>query len=110
MEASGIIQIDRDGRSFCYATYNSYHEPERAYFEVGEFVGENVFSSESQVTLVYGQMNETPGARMRVSYAALAITEFFRDGLMQDTLIFVGNVFRFLQARLALSSEEFPQP
>ena len=43
-------------------------------------------------------MNETPGARMRVSYAALSMAEFFRDDLMQDVLIFVDNVFRFLQA------------
>ena len=76
----------------------------KQYFEAGEFNGEGVLSIDSQVTLVYGQMNETPGARMRVSYAALAITEFFRDGLMQDTLIFVDNVFRFLQAGSEVST------
>jgi F-type H+-transporting ATPase subunit beta len=58
----------------------------------------------SQVVLVYGQMNETPGARMRVSYAALSMAEFFRDALKQDVLIFVDNVFRFLQAGSEVST------
>ena len=58
----------------------------------------------SQVVLVYGQMNETPGARMRVNYAALSIAEFFRDGMMQDVLVFVDNVFRFLQAGSEVST------
>jgi F-type H+-transporting ATPase subunit beta len=61
-------------------------------------------SSGSQVVLVYGQMNETPGARMRVSYAALSMAEFFRDALQQDVLIFVDNVFRFLQAGSEVST------
>ena len=63
------------------------------------------FSSKgSQVALVYGQMNETPGARMRVAYAALAMAEFFRDEFRQDILIFVDNVFRFLQAGSEVST------
>ena len=49
-------------------------------------------------------MNETPGARMRVSYAALSMAEFFRDVLQQDVLIFVDNVFRFLQAGSEVST------
>merc|ERR1719155_352827 len=49
-------------------------------------------------------MNETPGARMRVSYAALSKAEFFRDALFQDVLIFVDNVFRFLQAGSEVST------
>jgi F-type H+-transporting ATPase subunit beta len=61
-------------------------------------------SAGSQVVLVYGQMNETPGARMRVSYAALSMAEFFRDALQQDVLIFVDNVFRFLQAGSEVST------
>jgi F-type H+-transporting ATPase subunit beta len=52
----------------------------------------------SQVVLVFGQMNETPGARMRVGFTALALGEFFRDALLVDVLLFVDNVFRFLQA------------
>jgi len=52
----------------------------------------------SQVVLVFGQMNETPGARMRVGFTALALAEFFRESLLIDVLLFVDNVFRFLQA------------
>jgi F-type H+-transporting ATPase subunit beta len=49
-------------------------------------------------------MNETPGCRMRVSYASLSISEFFRDVFNQDILIFVDNVFRFLQAGSEVST------
>ena len=52
----------------------------------------------SLVALVFGQMNETPGARMRVSHVSLTMAEYFRDALHQDVLIFIDNVFRFLQA------------
>jgi hypothetical protein len=61
-------------------------------------------ASHSQVVLVFGQMNETPGSRMRVSYAALAMAEYFRDGYKTDVLIFVDNVFRFLQAGSEVST------
>ena len=60
--------------------------------------------SESQVTLVFGQMNETPGARMRVSHGALAMGEYFRDAFSSDVLIFIDNVFRFLQAGSEVST------
>ena len=49
-------------------------------------------------------MNETPGARMRVTYAALSMAEYFRDAFNQDVLIFVDNVFRFLQAGSEVST------
>ena len=59
---------------------------------------------ESEVTLVFGQMNETPGARMRVSHGALAMGEYFRDAFSSDVLIFIDNVFRFLQAGSEVST------
>merc|ERR1719382_1476656 len=58
----------------------------------------------SQVVLVFGQMNETPGARMRITHASLAMGEYFRDAFSQDVLIFVDNVFRFLQAGSEVST------
>merc|ERR1719382_2193356 len=61
-------------------------------------------SAGSQVVLVYGQMNETPGARMRITHASLAMGEYFRDAFSQDVLIFVDNVFRFLQAGSEVST------
>jgi len=58
----------------------------------------------SQVVLVFGQMNETPGARMRVSHASLAMCEYWLIHGGQDVLIFVDNVFRFLQAGSEVST------
>merc|ERR1711975_11423 len=52
----------------------------------------------SKVALVYGQMNEPPGARARVALTALTIAEYFRDDEGQDVLLFVDNIFRFTQA------------
>jgi F-type H+-transporting ATPase subunit beta len=59
---------------------------------------------ESKVALVYGQMNEPPGARMRVALSALAMTEYFRDEKNQDVLLFVDNIFRFSQAGSEVSA------
>jgi len=61
-------------------------------------------SQRSQVLLVFGQMNETPGSRMRVTHASLAAAEYFRDASKQDVLLFVDNVFRFLQAGSEVST------
>jgi F0F1-type ATP synthase beta subunit len=61
-------------------------------------------ASQSQVVLVFGQMNETPGSRMRVTFSSLSMAEYFRDVCGQDVLIFVDNVFRFLQAGSEVST------
>nr|Q9TJR9.1 RecName: Full=ATP synthase subunit beta, plastid; AltName: Full=ATP synthase F1 sector subunit beta; AltName: Full=F-ATPase subunit beta [Prototheca wickerhamii]AHK09998.1 ATP synthase CF1 beta subunit [Prototheca wickerhamii]CAB53102.1 ATP synthase CF1 beta chain [Prototheca wickerhamii] len=60
--------------------------------------------SESKVALVYGQMNEPPGARMRVGLTALTMAEYFRDVSSQDVLLFIDNIFRFLQAGSEVSA------
>jgi F-type H+-transporting ATPase subunit beta len=60
--------------------------------------------SESKVALVYGQMNEPPGARMRVALSALAMAEYFRDEKNQDVLLFIDNIFRFSQAGSEVSA------
>src|SRR5678809_1248406 len=60
--------------------------------------------SASKIALVYGQMNEPPGARLRVALAGLAITEFFRDEKHQDVLLFIDNIFRFSQAGSEVSA------
>ena len=54
--------------------------------------------------LVYGQMNESPGARMRVALSALTMAEYFRDVEKQDLLLFIDNIFRFTQAGSEVSS------
>jgi F-type H+-transporting ATPase subunit beta len=59
---------------------------------------------DSKVALVYGQMNEPPGARMRVGLTALTMAEFFRDVNNQDVLLFIDNIFRFVQAGSEVSA------
>nr|NP_050811.1 ATP synthase CF1 beta subunit [Nephroselmis olivacea]Q9TL34.1 RecName: Full=ATP synthase subunit beta, chloroplastic; AltName: Full=ATP synthase F1 sector subunit beta; AltName: Full=F-ATPase subunit beta [Nephroselmis olivacea]AAD54782.1 CF1 beta subunit of ATP synthase [Nephroselmis olivacea] len=58
----------------------------------------------SKVALVYGQMNEPPGARMRVGLTALTMAEYFRDVNNQDVLLFIDNIFRFVQAGSEVSA------
>merc|ERR1712191_947 len=60
--------------------------------------------AESKVALVYGQMNEPPGARMRVGLTALTMAEYFRDVNKQDVLLFIDNIFRFVQAGAEVSA------
>ena len=59
---------------------------------------------DSKIALVYGQMNEPPGARLRVALSGLAMTEYFRDEKNQDVLLFVDNIFRFSQAGSEVSA------
>ena len=58
----------------------------------------------NKVALVYGQMNEPPGARMRVALTGLTMAEYFRDKQGQDVLLFVDNIFRFVQAGSEVSA------
>jgi len=60
--------------------------------------------SKSKVALCYGQMNEPPGARMRVGLTGLAMAEYFRDEQNQDVLLFIDNIFRFSQAGAEVSA------
>ncbi|MDR0418257.1 MAG: F0F1 ATP synthase subunit beta [Puniceicoccales bacterium] len=73
-----------------------------------EMVGSGVINEEepekSKVTLVFGQMNEPPGARMRVGLTGLTIAEYFRDERHQDVLLFIDNIFRFSQAGSEVSA------
>ena len=57
-----------------------------------------------QVALVYGQMNEPPGARARVALTGLTVAEYFRDEEGQDVLLFIDNIFRFTQAGSEVST------
>ncbi len=58
----------------------------------------------SKAALVYGQMNEAPGARARVALTGLTVAEYFRDNMAQDVLLFIDNIFRFTQAGSEVSS------
>ncbi|WP_221031620.1 F0F1 ATP synthase subunit beta [Actomonas aquatica] len=88
---AGVGERSREGNDL-------YHEMSDA----GVINQEDI--SKSKVALVYGQMNEPPGARMRVALSALAMTEYFRDEKNQDVLLFVDNIFRFSQAGSEVSA------
>ena len=88
---AGVGERTREGNDL-------YHEMS----EAGVINQEDL--SKSKVALVYGQMNEPPGARMRVALSALAMAEYFRDEKNQDVLLFVDNIFRFSQAGSEVSA------
>jgi F-type H+-transporting ATPase subunit beta len=67
-------------------------------------LGEDGSTEGSKVALMYGQMNEPPGARMRVALSGLTLAEYFRDEEGQDVLFFVDNIFRFTQAGAEVSA------
>jgi F-type H+-transporting ATPase subunit beta len=74
------------------------------YYEMIDAGVIDLEGDKSKVALVYGQMNEPPGARMRVALSGLTIAEYFRDEEGQDVLFFVDNIFRFTQAGAEVSA------
>src|SRR5438309_186774 len=88
---AGVGERTREGSDL-------YHEMS----EAGVIRQDNL--SKSKIALVYWQMNEPPGARLRVALAGLAITEYFRDEKNQDVLLFIDNIFRFSQAGSEVSA------
>src|SRR5271156_1844689 len=78
-------------------------EDEKGHPKIGEN-GLPIIEPGSKIGLVYGQMNEPPGARLRVARSALAAREYFRDEKNQDVLLFVDNIFRFSQAGSEVSA------
>jgi ATP synthase, F1 beta subunit len=88
---AGVGERTREGNDL-------YHE----MIESGVIVPDNL--QESKIALVYGQMNEPPGARMRVALSGLTLAEQFRDESGSDVLFFVDNIFRFTQAGSEVSA------
>ena len=72
-------------------------EAEELYREMGEA------GVRDKTVMVFGQMNEPPGARFRVGHAALTMAEYFRDEARQDVLLLIDNIFRFIQAGMEVS-------
>jgi F-type H+-transporting ATPase subunit beta len=87
---AGVGERTREGNDL-------YHELKEATL----FDGSSVLS---KTALVYGQMNEPPGARARVAISALTVAEYFRDVMKQDLLLFIDNIFRFTQAGSEVSA------
>jgi F-type H+-transporting ATPase subunit beta len=93
---AGVGERTREGNDL-------YHE----FLEAGVIAKDaegNAVSEGSKVALVFGQMNEPPGARARVALSGLTIAEYFRDQEGQDVLFFVDNIFRFTQAGSEVSA------
>jgi F-type H+-transporting ATPase subunit beta len=88
MSEAGVIAVEKD---------------EKGHIKQGER-GLPILKPGSKVALVYGQMNEPPGARLRVALSALSMAEYFRDEKNQDVLLFIDNVFRFSQAGSEVSA------
>mmetsp|Transcript_1101 Transcript_1101/g.2190 ORF Transcript_1101/g.2190 Transcript_1101/m.2190 type:complete len:475 (-) Transcript_1101:326-1750(-) len=88
---AGVGERTREGNDL-------YHE----MIESGVIVPDNL--EESKIALVYGQMNEPPGARMRIALSGLTIAEQFRDATGADVLFFIDNIFRFTQAGSEVSA------
>merc|ERR1711915_235073 len=74
------------------------------YHEMMESGVISLTDASSKVALVYGQMNEPPGARARVALTGLTVAEYFRDQEGQDVLLFIDNIFRFTQAGSEVSA------
>jgi F-type H+-transporting ATPase subunit beta len=94
---AGVGERTREGRDL----YNEMIES--GVIKVDEKTGK-VNTEESKVALVYGQMNEPPGARARVALSGLTVAEHFRDDSGQDVLMFIDNIFRFTQAGSEVSA------
>ena len=105
---AGVGERTREGNDLYYEMQDSSIislEPIAVRFLDSLIMYQPLFAAnQSQVVLVFGQMNETPGARMRVSFTSLTMAEYFRDAFKQDVLIFIDNVFRFLQAGSEVST------
>ena len=105
MELIRNIAIEHSGYSVFAGVGERTREGNDLYCEMKEsgVINEKNLS-ESKVALVYGQMNEPPGARMRVGLTALTMAEYFRDVNKQDVLLFIDNIFRFVQAGSEVSA------
>ena len=103
----GVGERTREGNDLYYemaeADVIKCEKDEKGHLKRGDN-GLPILRPGSRIGLVYGQMNEPPGARLRVALSALAVTEYFRDEKNQDVLLFVDNVFRFSQAGSEVSA------
>jgi F-type H+/Na+-transporting ATPase subunit beta len=105
MELINNIAINHGGVSVFGGVGERTREGNDLYNEMmesGVIKGDNL--NDSKIALVYGQMNEPPGARMRVGLSALTMAEYFRDVSKQDVLLFIDNIFRFVQAGSEVSA------
>lgn len=108
---AGVGERTREGndllREFIESGVIQYGDKFQEAMEEGEWDLDKVDMDklkESQATLVFGQMNEPPGARARVALSGLTVAEYFRDEVSRDILLFIDNIFRFTQAGSEVSA------
>ncbi len=108
---AGVGERTREGndllREFIESGIINYGDEFKESMENGEWELDKVDKTklkESQATLVFGQMNEPPGARARVALSGLTVAEYFRDEVSRDILLFIDNIFRFTQAGSEVSA------
>ncbi|HET6528099.1 MAG TPA: F0F1 ATP synthase subunit beta [Balneolaceae bacterium] len=108
---AGVGERTREGndlmREMLEAGIIDYGEKFQEDYEKGEWNLEKVDKDQlkdSKVTFVFGQMNEPPGARLRVALTGLTVAEYFRDEVSRDILLFIDNIFRFTQAGSEVSA------
>ena len=104
MELSNNIAKGHGGYSVFAGVGERTREGNDLYHEMIESGVIKLDNNESKAALVYGQMNEPPGARARVALTGLTMAEYFRDEEGQDVLLFVDNIFRFTQAGSEVSA------
>ena len=104
MELINNIAKGHGGYSVFAGVGERTREGNDLYYEMIESGVIKLDSDDSKAALVYGQMNEPPGARMRVGLTALTMAEYFRDVNKQDVLLFIDNIFRFVQAGSEVSA------
>lgn len=104
MELINNIAKSHGGYSVFVGAGERTREGNDLYFEMIESKVISLENDTSKVALVYGQMNEPPGARSRVVLTGLSIAEYFRDVDGQDVLLFIDNIFRFTQAGSEVSA------
>jgi len=104
MELINNIATAHEGLSVFTGVGERTREGIDLYNEMGESQLADGSSVRSKAALVFGQMNEPPGARMRVGFTGLTIAEYFRDVSHQDVLLFIDNIFRFVQAGSEVSA------
>nr|WP_267879363.1 F0F1 ATP synthase subunit beta [Sneathiella glossodoripedis] len=104
MELINNVAMGHGGYSVFAGVGERTREGNDLYYEMIEGGIIDTEGDKSKVALVYGQMNEPPGARARVALSGLTIAEYFRDQEGQDVLFFVDNIFRFTQAGSEVSA------
>lgn len=104
MELINNIAKQHGGYSVFGGVGERTREGNDLYHEMKDSKAQDGTSVLDKVALVYGQMNEPPGARMRVGLSALTVAEYFRDVAHKDVLLFVDNIFRFTQAGSEVSA------